>query len=69
MVGSPARPSAATRSSVGPRCVQPISWFVLTSPQHLKRHHKSIHCEDRPFTCPFPGCGKTFARVRPRVND
>ncbi|KAH7103493.1 hypothetical protein BKA62DRAFT_63175 [Auriculariales sp. MPI-PUGE-AT-0066] len=30
--------------------------------EHLKRHTRSIHTNDRPFTCTVRGCGRTFTR-------
>ncbi|GAC97343.1 potential zinc finger protein [Pseudozyma hubeiensis SY62] len=30
--------------------------------EHLKRHVRSIHTDDKPFLCPFPSCNKRFSR-------
>ncbi|KAN0065605.1 hypothetical protein ACQY0O_000728 [Thecaphora frezii] len=30
--------------------------------EHLKRHVRSIHTDDKPFVCPFPTCHKRFSR-------
>lgn len=30
--------------------------------EHLKRHMRSIHTNEKPFKCPHPGCGKDFSR-------
>ncbi|EJC98609.1 uncharacterized protein FOMMEDRAFT_136840 [Fomitiporia mediterranea MF3/22] len=30
--------------------------------EHLKRHIRSIHTNEKPHKCPHPGCGKEFSR-------
>ncbi|KZT73427.1 hypothetical protein DAEQUDRAFT_662739 [Daedalea quercina L-15889] len=30
--------------------------------EHLKRHVRSIHTNEKPHKCPVPGCGKEFSR-------
>lgn len=30
--------------------------------EHLKRHVRSIHTDDKPFLCPYPSCNKRFSR-------
>ena len=30
--------------------------------EHLKRHVRSIHTDEKPFMCPFPNCHKRFSR-------
>jgi hypothetical protein len=30
--------------------------------EHLKRHIRSIHTNEKPYVCPQPGCGKDFSR-------
>ncbi|KAF9516592.1 hypothetical protein BS47DRAFT_1360238 [Hydnum rufescens UP504] len=30
--------------------------------EHLKRHVRSIHTNDKPYECPHPGCGREFSR-------
>ncbi|KAJ9052922.1 hypothetical protein DSO57_1029252 [Entomophthora muscae] len=30
--------------------------------EHLKRHYRSIHTQDRPFICNHPNCNKRFSR-------
>ncbi|KAF8797353.1 hypothetical protein BYT27DRAFT_7125799 [Phlegmacium glaucopus] len=30
--------------------------------EHLKRHVRSIHTNDKPHPCPFEGCDKSFSR-------
>ncbi|KIM66029.1 hypothetical protein SCLCIDRAFT_83921, partial [Scleroderma citrinum Foug A] len=30
--------------------------------EHLKRHIRSIHTDDRPWRCTFPDCGREFSR-------
>ncbi|GAN03949.1 hypothetical protein MAM1_0052d03405 [Mucor ambiguus] len=31
--------------------------------EHLKRHIKSIHTKEKPYSCPYKDCGKSFART------
>ncbi|KAI9299205.1 hypothetical protein K502DRAFT_278044, partial [Neoconidiobolus thromboides FSU 785] len=35
---------------------------VFKRSEHLKRHVKSIHTNERPFVCQVAGCNKKFAR-------
>ncbi|KAI0789481.1 hypothetical protein C8Q75DRAFT_718362 [Abortiporus biennis] len=35
---------------------------VFTRSEHLKRHTRSIHTNERPFQCDEPDCGKFFTR-------
>ncbi|SNX82318.1 uncharacterized protein MEPE_01024 [Melanopsichium pennsylvanicum] len=30
--------------------------------EHLKRHVRSIHTDEKPFLCPYPSCNKRFSR-------
>ncbi|KAF9516593.1 hypothetical protein BS47DRAFT_1249949, partial [Hydnum rufescens UP504] len=30
--------------------------------EHLKRHIRSIHTNEKPYKCNHPGCGKDFSR-------
>ncbi|KAI8375991.1 uncharacterized protein BYT42DRAFT_466725, partial [Radiomyces spectabilis] len=30
--------------------------------EHLKRHIRSIHTQEKPFECPYQACGKRFSR-------
>ncbi|TFK68976.1 hypothetical protein BDN72DRAFT_768551, partial [Pluteus cervinus] len=30
--------------------------------EHLKRHVRSIHTNDKPYPCPYDGCEKAFSR-------
>ncbi|KAI0803261.1 hypothetical protein BC629DRAFT_1253931, partial [Irpex lacteus] len=35
---------------------------VFTRAEHLKRHTRSIHTNEKPFKCEEPGCGRLFTR-------
>ncbi|KDQ15576.1 hypothetical protein BOTBODRAFT_108145 [Botryobasidium botryosum FD-172 SS1] len=30
--------------------------------EHLKRHIRSVHMDEKPNLCPHPGCDKSFSR-------
>ncbi|KAJ9059033.1 hypothetical protein DSO57_1006510 [Entomophthora muscae] len=36
---------------------------VFKRNEHLKRHMKSIHSDEKPYHCPFPDCDKRFSRA------
>ncbi|TCD62114.1 hypothetical protein EIP91_007468 [Steccherinum ochraceum] len=53
------RPSIAGRSYA---CKVENCRKVFTRSEHLKRHIRSIHTNERPFQCEEPECGKFFTR-------
>ncbi|KAG8936204.1 zf-C2H2 Zinc finger, C2H2 type [Tulasnella sp. 418] len=42
--------------------VCPICFGTFARSEHLKRHLRSLHSENKPNVCEYPGCGKTFSR-------
>ncbi|KAI5885003.1 uncharacterized protein SCHCODRAFT_02594118 [Schizophyllum commune H4-8] len=44
------------------RCVAEGCGKLFVRKEHLKRHVKSLHTEDKPHVCPYPHCEKRFSR-------
>ncbi|KAF8219776.1 hypothetical protein L208DRAFT_1042441, partial [Tricholoma matsutake] len=58
--GVSAGPSAsAGRSFV---CQVPGCGKCFVRGEHLKRHVRSIHTNEKPHPCPYEGCNKSFSR-------
>ncbi|KAI8987468.1 hypothetical protein BDF20DRAFT_787751, partial [Mycotypha africana] len=36
---------------------------IFKRSEHLKRHIKSIHTKEKPYTCPYDNCDKRFSRT------
>ncbi|KAI4520475.1 hypothetical protein K525DRAFT_270768 [Schizophyllum commune Loenen D] len=44
------------------RCTAEGCGKLFVRKEHLKRHVKSLHTEDKPHVCPYPHCEKRFSR-------
>ncbi|TIB71864.1 hypothetical protein E3Q06_02026 [Wallemia mellicola] len=45
------------------KCPDPRCQKVFVRNEHLKRHIKSLHRDEKPFECLDPGCTKKFTRL------
>jgi len=43
-------------------CIVPGCGKCFARGEHLKRHVRSIHTNEKPHKCPVPSCGKEFSR-------
>ncbi|KAJ4470247.1 hypothetical protein J3R30DRAFT_3301682, partial [Lentinula aciculospora] len=43
-------------------CTAPGCGKCFVRGEHLKRHVRSLHMQDKPHVCPHPGCNKSFSR-------